>query len=497
MVDGNQFREAMQKAVKKDQRKEELKSKLIDPRYRGYQRGLLSPEKSYSMQLFRRISEKAWLINVVIGHIIDKTIPYMRPESARGSRYFDIELKDPDKKLTDKLKKRAMEIQEFFLQTGWDRLNPDREDDLPHYTKKILRDLLTLDQVAAEKVKTYSGDMHSFYAIDAATILRCTEEGYEGDDKIKFVQMIQSQIVSTYHAGQIIFQFDNPRTDVLHYGYGYSKIEQCVGLIISSINTFAFNAGAFTEDKLPRGMLLLNGDIGMEEVEEIEDYLIDVMGPDGISGATGRWGIPIIPSGKSGDKSSISWQPMGNSNQEMQYSRWQDFLNMGIAAIYGVDIESTGIKNEKGAKIMESGSAEAHKYSDDKGIGNALTFLERHFQTILDEIDPQFRFVFHGFEQDDAKEMRDATKSELESSKSLNELRLEKDLKPVPFKFADVPGLQNPQYLQAYQAEVGGGEEEGAPGGDPGAEDQGMDEFDQGFDDFEKSMNNDIITIVI
>lgn len=496
MVDGNQFRDAMQKAVQKEAKQKKIESKLIDPRYRGYQRGLLNSEKSYSMQLFRRISEKAWLINVVIGHIIDKVIPYMRPESARGSRYFTIELKDTDQKLTAPLKKRAQEIQEFFMETGWKK-NLKREDDLTHYTKKILRDLLTLDQTAAEKVKTFGGDLYEFYAIDAATILRCTEEGYEGNDKINFVQMIQSQIVSQYNADQILFQFDNPRTDVMHFGYGYSKIEQCVGLIISSINTFAYNAGAFTEDKLPRGMLLLNGDIGMEEVEEIEDYLIDVMGPDGISGASGRWGIPIIPSGKGGDKSSISWQPMGNSNQEMQYSRWQDFLNMGIAAIYGVDIESTGIKSEKGAKIMESGSAEAHKYSDDKGIGNALTFLERHFQSYLDDIDSQFRFVFHGFEQDDAKEMRDAVKSELESSKSLNELRIEKDLKPVPFKFADVPGLQNPQYLQAYQAETGAEQPEEGPGDEPGQEDQGPDEFDEGFEDFEKSLGIDEVTIII
>jgi hypothetical protein len=287
-----------------------------------------------------------------------------------------------------------------------------------------------------------------------------------------------------------LFQFDNPRTDVKHYGYGYSKVEQAVELIVSSINTFAYNAGAFTEDKLPRGMILLSGDVGMEEVEEIEDYLIDVMGPQGIYGASQRWGIPIIPSGKSGDKSSIQWQPMGNSNQEMQYSRWQDFLNMGIAALYGVDIESTGIKSEKAAKILESGSAEAHKYSDDKGIGNALTFLRRHFQNILDDIDPEFSFVFHGFEQDDAKELREATESELKTYKSLNEIRLENDLEPIDAKWADIPGAQNPQYVQLYQNEAGIGEE-GAPEGEPG------DEFDQGFDDFEKSVNDNVVTIVI
>lgn len=490
MVDPNEFQKAINKAKKEQTRKEKFTSKLIDPRYRGYQRGILEPQKHYSMELFRRISEKAWLINVIVGHLIDKTMPYMNPITDKGRRGFEICLKDPDAKITDAQKKRAKEIQEMMLKTGWDN-SLQHEDDLPAYTKKILRDLHTLDQVAAERLWSLSGELLAFEAIDAATILRCTEEGYDGDDQIRFVQMIESRVVSTYSAEQIIFEYDNPRTDVKAYGYGYSKIEQCVSLIISSINTFAFNAGAFTEDKLPRGMLLLNGDMGMEEVEEIEDYIIDTMGPEGIAGATKRWGIPIIPTGKK--DSEIKWQAMGGTNQEMQYSEWQDFLNAGMAAIWGTDVKSIGLENKKSAAIMESGSAEGKKYSDDKGIGNTLTFLGRHYQGIIDKIDPIFKWRFIGFEQDDAKELREATSAELAANKSLNDIRLENDQEPVKFKFADVPGIQNPQYLQAYMAEVGQGEE-GGPEGEP---DQGPDEFDQGFDEFEKSMKDEVVTIVI
>ena len=171
MVDRKIFAQGMEKAIQKakkqEVRKEKFQSKLIDPRYRGYQRGILDQQKHYSMELFRRIAEKAWLINVVIGHVIDKVVPYMRPEAARGTRYFAIELKDPDAKMTDKLKKRAKEIQEFFLETGWGR-SLQHEDDLPTYTKKILRDLLTLDQTAAEKLWSNGGELLAFEAIDAA-----------------------------------------------------------------------------------------------------------------------------------------------------------------------------------------------------------------------------------------------------------------------------------------------------------------------------------------
>lgn len=498
MVDSKEFGMGIQKAIKKANQRElkkrdsssRFKSKLTNPRYSGYG-GLLSRQKYYSMELFRRIAEKAWLVNVIIKHIIDKTIPYLNPLANKGRRGFAIELKDPDAKMTDALKKEALEIQEFFLNTGWkEYIKEKHEDDLPTYSKKIMRDLLTLDQTAAEKLWSANHSLLAFEAIDAGSVLRCTEEGYEGDDEIQFVQMMDSQVVSQYQSWQILFQFDNPRTDLKHWGYGYSLIEQCANLVVASIQTFAYNSGAFTEDKLPRGMILLNGDMGMEEVEEIEDYLIDVMG-NGIEGATKRWGIPIVPSGKGGDKSSITWQPMGNTNQEMQYSEWQEFLDMGMAAMFGVDIESTGIKNKRGAKIMESGSAEAQKYSDDKGIGNMLIFLQRHFQSYLDDINPLFKFVFHGFEQDDAKETREAISSELASFKSLNDILKENDKPESDLKFASVPGLQNPQFKELYMAEIGQGEEGGPE------DEQGQDEFDQGFDEFGKSVKDNVVTIVI
>ncbi|MDC7221621.1 MAG: hypothetical protein PQJ59_16925 [Spirochaetales bacterium] len=442
--------------------------------------------------MFRAISEKAWLVNTIIGHLIDKVTPYMRPQKTKAQRYFSIELKDPDAKMSAKDRKRAKEIQEFFMKTGWDN-SLQHEDDLIHYTKKIVRDLLTLDQVAAEKLWSRGGDLLSFEAVDAATILRCNEEGYEGDDKIRFVQMMDNQVVSQYTGDQMIFQFQNPRTDVNHFGYGYSKVEQAVNLIVALIHSFVHNAGNFTDDKLPRGMILMEGDIGFEELEEIEDYIVDMMAPNGVGGAMNKWGIPIIPTGKGGDKSTIKWQPLGSSNRDMEYSQWQDYLNMGTCALYGVDMESMGFKSDKSAKIMESGSAEGRKYSDDKGVGNILTFLERHFQSILDHIDPKFEFIFHGFEQDDAKESREGLEFELKTFKSLNEVRKEKDMDPLDpkkFPFADIPGLQNPQILQAYNATLGGEEEGGEP-----EEDQ---EDDWNSDDWGKSLEeDDVIRIVI
>ena len=56
---------------------------------------------------------------------------------------------------------------------------------------------------------------------------------------------------------------------------------------------------------------------------------------------------------------------------------------------------------------------------------------------------------------------------------------------------SDVPGIQNPQYLQAYMAEIG---QDQPPGEDQGFGDAGGDEFG---DEFGKSLKDDVVRITI
>ena len=106
--------------------------------------------------------------------------------------------------------------------------------------------------------------------MDPATIYRVNEEGCEGDDSIKFIQEIDMVTQATYAEEDLVFDYMNPRTDIDHFGYGYSAVEQAVDLIVSMINTFMFNSGAFTEDRLPRGMIMLTGDADQGDVMALE-----------------------------------------------------------------------------------------------------------------------------------------------------------------------------------------------------------------------------------
>ena len=501
----------MQKAQRKKtlemKRAKPLRSDFTDPHYGypGYGRGVVDHRRRISCQILRRIAEKAWMINTIIGHIIDKVIPYMRPMDGKKPRGWKIVMKDPEMKPSDEDKKRIKELTEFFLHTGF--VKDRKRDSLSNYTKKIIRDIYTLDQANSEIQRNLSGGVYAFYAVDAGTILKCTEEGYMGDDKIEYVQIIDSVVRSTYQERDLVFQVSTPRTDIYVNGYGYSKTEQAVDLVISMINTFAFNSGAFTEDKLPRGMLLLNGDVGIDEVEEIEDYIVDIMSSP--TAAQGKWSVPIIPA--YGKDQTLQWVPLGGTNRDMEFSRWYDELKAAICALFGVDMESVGLKTDKSAKIIESGSKAAREYSDDKAIGTTLTMLEDHYNRILDEIDPEYEFVFEGFEQDDSKDKREAEDHELKTRKSINEIRAEHDEEPIKAEWADVPGLLSPQVTQVYlndknakaseQGATGGteGEESGGQGEEAGGDAGGGNDqvSDEDVNDFFKSLPRDFIVVEI
>jgi len=96
-----------------------------------------------------------------------------------------------------------------------------------------------------------------------------------------------------YTDKEMVVQIANPQTDINRSFYGLSPIEQAIDLIASEINTITYNAGAFTENKLPRGMLLVDGDLDYEATEEMVDYVSDIMN----GSPANQWRVPIIPSG--------------------------------------------------------------------------------------------------------------------------------------------------------------------------------------------------------
>lgn len=454
---------------------------------RGGGRNIIQPRRVVDYRILRRLADKAWLINTIITHLQNSVTPFLKPSTDENIRGFQIRAKDPDVSLAEGGKARAKQIQQFFLKTGLGA-DPERRDDLVLFAKKAVRDYLTIDQLATEIQKKRNGSIFAFWATDPATISRVTEDGYDGDDAIRYVQEIDLIPTARFTDEDLIFDFSNPRSDVEYAGYGFSLTEQAIDLIIAAVNTFAYNAGALTEDNLPRGMLLLNGDADMETVEAIEDYIVDVMS----AGPAAKWRIPIVPSGiQGGDgKRGLDWVSFRTSNRDQEFTEWLDFVWSSVGALFGVDLEELGIRTKKSSAVFGNNVAPRIETSKARGLSTTLTFLESHFQKILDRFDDRFDFEFVGYERDDPKAKNDQLEAELRTYRSIDDIRIERDQKPYEEEWSQMP--LNPQVVQIFLAKkqqeqqekmgaMGGGQQSGAPG-TPGGEEQGGAPGDPGAD---------------
>lgn len=407
-------------------------------------------------QTLRRVSKKAWIINLCITHVQKKIRPFLKPSTNKNLRGFVVKKVGEDviKAAGQKSKERET-IEKFLLNTGLEK-SSDR-DNFVRFCTKIIRDTLEIDQVATEIGYTKAGKPYAFWAVDGATIEKVLPN-QENPYNIKHVQIINSIPQAYYPEGTLIFDYQNPRTDINYSFYGYSYVEQAIDLITSNINAFTYNAGFFTENKLPRGMLLIDGNASQETVEQMEDYIADIM-----SGSTAnQWRVPIIPSGngKGSESNAIKWVSLNGTNKEMEFQGWLDFLTSGIVSLFGCSMEELGLHSSKSQPMFERNTTPEIEASKSLVLGDMLSFLQQYINQIIEKVFPEYEIEFVGYERDDPKQILDITKGELEAFKTLNEVRKEKGLPKIEADWADKCPA-NPQLVQMYQsAQMGGGMED-------------------------------------
>lgn len=454
----------------------------------------------------RAVASKAWIINCCITHISRKIKPFFKPVTSRNERGFIIH-KKYETLIKKKEDKEAERIRDFIVSTG--NYRDSSRDDFVKYCIKLLRDELTLDQIATEIQYNKKGEPVAFFAVDAATIERVIPEK-QNETTFRYLQIVDGMPAAGYTDENMIFDFENPRTDIYHSMYGYSLVEQAVDLITSEINTFVYNSGNFTENKLPKGMLLLNADANSDVIDEMEDYISEIMS----GGPLNQWRIPVIPSGDKDAK--LEWKPI-NTNREMEFQAWLDYLSSGVMALFGCSADELGIQSQKSQAMFENGGSDRMSAAKSSLLGDLLVFFEAYINKIVEKINPDYVIEFVGYEKDNPNTIADLDEKEVRTWKSVNEKRAEKGLDPIDLSTiknaADIPmNVQLVQLFQSQQAMAGddmggdmgdmdgmgdfGGEDEGTDEQIPGENEENTEEMDEMLpEDMNKSIQKSILII--
>jgi phage portal protein BeeE len=344
---------------------------------------------------------------------------------------------------------------------------------------KMIEDLLVLDAVSIEKTRFPNGELAELFYVDSATIRPVYDEFGNQDVEIpldtknegevelpvSYVQVMDNSQYGGPESGEIVAAW--PKKDMIHfhmhpqgamesYGYGLSPLEGVVSVVAGILNADNYNSTYFENGSFPAVLIHFTGTVNERDLEAYREYFIQEL--------TSEFHRPAITMGQ--QKPEVL-DLKGDTNRDMQFMEYMDFLAKLLTAAYGLSPQDIGLTDD-----VNRATAEVQKdLSEAKGYGSILHLIK---EVINNEIihrdfgytDLEFDWVSPDTTAPDVastiydRDLKNGTRT-------LNEVRQELGLKPFA-EWADQPMIlgangyqplmEDPDQEEASEDEVISGE---------------------------------------
>jgi Phage portal protein len=367
--------------------------------------------------------------------------------------------------LRKRTQKKARAIAQYIENCGYmeDRPFESRRWNFDSWLRATVRDSLTYDQYASEFVPDQKGDIHHFVPVDGATIRLTTPEfaqyqnenfmtGYDilypekelealketdafelDPEKLKnfdykYVQIARNRIQRAFTPDELAMGMRNITTDIYSNGYPISELELLVGVVSSHIFTENYNHSYFSQGFSAKGILHIKAPLNRRKLETIRLQWRHM-----ITGSRNSFQTPIMSG-----MDEIKWIPLTQSHSDMEFSNWMNYLIKVICGIYQIDPAEIGFgmreEGGRGGGLQGGQNLEAKlDHSRSKGLEPLLVHLATYLnQNIIDRIDADFKLEFTGIGTEAPADLVNRQKEEVKFKKSINEIRAEDGLPPIP-----------------------------------------------------------------
>ena len=404
-------------------------------------------------------------IHAVVQTRINQMASFARVSRDRYDLGFRVRMRESDKSPSKATKRWIDQAHNMLLRTGLTD-NPRGRDNLEDFIRKIMWDSLVYDQSAWEIVPNKRGQPAEFYAVDASTIRIADSASVflnEDDEKAtRYVQIYDGMIINEYTQEELCFGVRNPRTDIRLFGYGVSELEMLITTVTAMLFAFEYNQKAFTQGSAQKGILNFKGAVPDRELRSFRRHWYQLC-----SGIENSWRTPIT------NAEDLQWISMSQNNREMEYSAFYDFLLKISCAMYLMDPLEINFKygnTGQRSTLAEAANKDKIIESKERGLRPLMRTVERQInEHVIWPLNEDFEFCFVGLDAKTRSDVADLNTKLVKSTRTIDELRAEDDLEPLPDGKGEV--ILDPTWLQYVQgkeaAEQGGmpGEEGGFPGG--------------------------------
>ncbi len=356
---------------------------------------------NFSFDMMRQMVDQTPILGAVILTRQRQVRRFCRQQTGGKGPGFQIKLKDESLKLGKEEAQSIQLLEGFFTNCGWES-NPRqrarlKRDNFSGLMGKLVRDTLTMDSAAIET--EYKRDrargLDGLYAVDGSTIRLCNEVGYQGDDEIFALQVVEGMIRSAYTYDDLIYVPRNARSDVLAGGYGQAETELLIRVVTGYLNAFTYNTKYFDSNAIPKGLLHLAGEYGQDDLSAFRRYWNSM-----IKGINNAWSLPIMVS-KNGE-SKASFEKFGVDVDEIMFAKWMTFLTSIICAIYGIAPDEINFESFTAGTSSLSGSDTEEKLinSKDKGLRPLLSYFEDLFSDyVVSDFGDKYCFRWTGLDE--------------------------------------------------------------------------------------------------
>lgn len=391
---------------------------------------------------------------------------------------FELERKAKEK-LEQKFKDAKKKVQDYIINCGI-------TDNRPFETEKWnfdaalrawVRDTLTYDRYATEIVPDRAGRVHHWFPVDGATIkfasnrlsdykqmaenfvnldILYPENKVEAMEKqkvlelrpellsknaYKYVQVIRGKIERAYTKDEMKVGIRNLSADIYMNGYGVSELELVVSLVTGHLNAEFYNQAYFTQGFSAKGILHIKAALNRRKVETVRQQWQHML-----KGSRNSFQTPIFAG-----LDEVEWIPLTQNHQDIGFEGWMRYLVKMICAIYQIDPHEIGIGlKDEGAGGGMSGDNTKEKLDQSKNKG--LYPLMRHIENYVNEqiikpFDNRFVLKFCGVTAESREESIKRQDIERKFKKTVNEMRAEDGLPPLPGMDDFIAG---PEYATWY-----------------------------------------------
>lgn len=441
--------------------------------------GYKDKPSSLTYEVLRKMSVRNSVVASIIQTRVNQVSTFSRPARyTKDGVGYEITLRDPKKKPSDDQKSVIMAMEQFVENCGFS-YDPSR-DDFDTFLRKIVRDSLTYDQVAFEVIPDIMGRPAEILAVDSATIRAARVEPQEGEqfvyagnsggaDEIKFVQILDNNVVAEFTGMELAFAIRNPRTDINVQPYGLSELEILVHQVTAHLWAEEYNSRYFSQGGTTKGILNLKG----QNISKTQLDAFRRQWTAQLAGVTGAWKTPVV------SVDGLEYINVSQSNREMEYEMWMNYLINISCAVYQIDPAEVNFPNRGGAGgtsgggLGEGGIEDRLQNSKDKGLRPLLRFIESVInRNIIRRFGPDYTFQFTGYDGESEQSRLELSNKQVRSYKTINEVRAENDYPPLK-EGGDVildPTFTNYllQQQQAEQMEQQMEQQEGTEGEDGG-----------------------------